>query len=240
MPLDLQNLIDKTLHSLGVSHLNVELDPVDIAHSIDDALNLYNKYLPGKSWVSLGVSSTVQRYVLVQRNLIDIMDVQLMKVRTLIEGYDILPDINLRVGEISQWLIGRKDAGRFLSYNATWETQWEVNANSNERELVLYCDIPESDQYLCTYLYAWYREVSDDLAYGLPSVPENDVGWVEDFVLASTKYKLGRILDKFKGVASPAQLGLDGQDLRSEAAEEMAELKASLLSRKPQPPPLVG
>jgi len=240
MPLTLRSLIDKTLHGLGVSHINVELQPVDIVMSIDNTINLYNKYLPGKQWASLSASSSIKRYVINHRNLIDILDVQFMRERTWVEGYDVIPDFYTSLGEIVQYWMRREDAARFLSYDAQWDAQWEINANTKKRELALYVNLPRNVVYLTAYQYAWYREATDDPSYGVPSIPENDVEWIESYVLASSKYILGRILDKYKGVASPANLGIDGADLRAEAANEMADLKQGLISRKPQPPPLIG
>lgn len=108
------------------------------------------------------------------------------------------------------------------------------------RELVLYVDVPENVKYDCSYLYAWKREASDDGLYGLPSIPENHTDWIQEYTLAIAKMILGRNLDKFKGIPSPAASGLDGGDLRAEGLERKNELRQVIQGWSPQVPPIIG
>jgi len=237
----MRGLIDDTLLRLGISSLNVELSAQDLAIAIQDALRLFNQYSPGQNWDNMAISGAVNKYPISQRNVIDVMDVKFIREYTTFDyGLDVIPDFFVNLGEIEQWFQRRNDAGRILSFNPVWESQWEVNSLTGERELVLYIDVPENTAYYCSYLYAWYRDTSDDLAYGLPSIPENQATWVEDYTLSAAKYILGRVLDKFKGIPSPGGFGLDGADLRNEALQEMETLKRDLISRKRQPPPIIG
>ena len=246
MPLTLRELIDKTLTNLGVSSINVELEVKDIAQAVRDALNVYNKYLPGKTWASLSVSSVVQRHVISQRNIIDILDVQFVREYRIFSGFDIVPDFTERLGEVEQWFQRRKDALRILSTEAAWEAHWEIPLDvpgqpaPTKRELVLYVSVPENVEYQCSYLYAWYREPSDNGLYGIPSIPENHSEWVEEFTLAASKMILGRVLDKFKGLPAPSAIGLDGGDLRAEGQERKSELEVVIQGWSQQVPPIIG
>lgn len=236
----MRSLIDDTLQRLGVSSLDVELTAQDLGVAITDAMRLFNKYSPGKNWDNL-VTGSAERYVIDKRNVIDVLDIKFIREYSLFTyGLDVIPDFFVNLGDIEQWFQRRNDAGRILSFNPQWETQWEINSITGARELVLYIDIPENTAYYCSYFYAWYREASDDLAYGLPAIPENQATWIEDYTLSAAKYILGRILDKFKGLPSPAATGLDGADLRAEALGEMETLKRDIISRKHQPPPMIG
>lgn len=247
MPLKLRSLVNKIVSKLGISIVHVELVGADIAEAIRDALQIYSKYLPGSNWVDISVSSAVSRYVISHRNLINVVDVQFVRdYRIFGGGYDIIPDFTERIGEIEQWFQRRRDFERVLSTEPMWEVVWEIPETApgdpapTKRELALYIKVAESVEYKCSYLYTWYYEASDDYMYGLPAIPENHTHWVEDYAFAVCKTVLGRILDKFKGLPSPAMTGLDGADLRAEGREEMMALERSILSWQRQVPPIVG
>jgi len=240
----LRELVDKILINLGISSINVEITPTDIIQAIHDAIEVYNKYIPGMSWDVLNVSENIRRYVIDKRNITGVLEVQFLREFRLMTGVDIIPDFVGRLAEVEQWFMGREDAARILSTKPNWTSAWEAPLNNTgapkKRELVLYIYVPTIVPYKCSYLYSWKREASDDLQYGIPSIPDNHGEWVEDYALASAKVILGRILDKFKGVASPANTGLDGADLRSEGASEKAQLLSDILSWREQPPPIVA
>ena len=273
MPLTIRDLINSTLINLGVSSLDVELTAPDIVQAIHDALGVYNKYLPGKSWGALYLSSIVKRYVLTHRNIIDVLDVQFARNYRIFSGYDIIPDFTERLGEVEQWFMRRKDAMRILSTDPAWEVHWEVPVavataapssspspipiptvptetltplipviapTHTARELVLWVDVPENVQYDCAYLYAWRREASDDGLYGLPTIPENHTDWIQEYTLAIAKMILGRNLDKFKGLPSPAMTGLDGGELREEGLQRKNELRQIIQGWSQQVSPIIG
>jgi len=242
----LRMLIDKVLTNLGVSTVDVEIKPSDIIQALSDALDTYNRYVPGRSWENLDVVSTVDRYVINKRNIIGILDVQFLSDFRVYAETEAVPIFTTRIAEIQQWHLRRKDAAKVLSTEPVWCAEWEIPPTvpgqpaPTKREWVLYISIPVSLYYRCSYQYAWGREPSDDPFYGIPSIPINHYDWVEEYTLACTKVILGRILDKFQGLPSPANTGLDGGVLRSEGETRKRELQAEILSWKEQPAPIIA
>jgi len=254
MRLQRAQLRETVREELGEGGVQVELEDAHIDRAIAGACNTYNRYLPPYRHGSVEVTGSTKKYEIDHPGIVEILDVQFLR-------KDRLRDLDLEnpfvLGQMvesfetsasvyHQGLGYMEDARAVYSSEPTWTSQWEQVAPDSDgipgQVLYLYVDIPTSNLWECSYMYAIHVTPDDATDTGLHLIPVGHIQWFEEYTTARAKIILGRIRDKFKGIPLPdgGSGELDGMDLISEGKEEVRELIEDIRSMARQMPPITG
>jgi len=231
---------------LGASSVGVELGNDDIDECIETTLELYNQVRPFKRHAKIAVTTQKKRYVLASPSvttypgIAGVIDIQFITRRTApshVDPFDphdtALAGITLgsgsgeTFGEISQRLAYTEDAARVVDSEPDWNALWEGN------ELVVYIDIPRS-HIEAGMEYSAYYSNDQDADTGLQLIPQGDTGWFVDFATAVGMTILGRIRNKYGGIANSdgGTDEIDGSAMQQEGRDDMTRLEEVLNSRR--------
>lgn len=245
------NLLSEVRIALGSEHIDVEVKQADVDKAMQDALRLFNLYLPRHGMAALSVSTSTVKYQIDQRGLQGVVNVSFVSsVRPSSPQDPFSMKVPFGVGtdtagEIQQIATYTELAREVVSGELEWHGDWEADGN-----YYLYISLPTGTAYLCSYEYVWgiepeYVPAEDDDEgygdYGLKHIPDPEVGWFVEYVTALVTYRLGRKLSKFGGVPSPegGAEPMDGSELRSEGTAELERLREAIKARRRPLPPVV-
>lgn len=240
---------------LGRDIVRVELSDAQIDACVQDAVRLFNMYLPLHGMRVLPNSTTSRHNMsALVPGIQSVISVTGTRSRTYNATYDRLDLFDPLVylagaapavsGIASYWqgLEMLQQARRVFGSEVEWYETWEHNEQTNQRELALYVQVGENtrQQLGCEYLVALTPD--DDPRTGLRCIPSDMEKWTTDYVLAQAKTVLGRALRKFQGIPSPegADMALDGQELAAEGDTAIERLESQIKNMRKTFPPIVS
>lgn len=261
----LEELRIYTRRRLGGSALTVEINSCDIDAVVEEGMDAINQHLPGRAWDSISASPSQKRYVITQRLIIDIVDVQFMNplqaTGRLAENPFMNANFNMggnapgdltwvpghtdrRLTEYFMTLATSEDSAKMFSDFPIYETDWEYNESTGDREFVLYLDIPEDlPEYYVSYEYLYRREVSDSNDRGFPTLGPGLENWLKRYTVAGCRELMGDIRNKFHGIPGPETLSageVDGADQIQRGREDKERLLDELRGMNRQMPLVIA
>jgi hypothetical protein len=229
--------------NLGDGRSDIELDAAHFDRALDAALKAMSRYLPQHGYVVIPVNPGGNKYKLVIRNLLGVLNCEVFTGGIRLEEapyYTRWVDRMLELGDMEQ-------TQRVFGDQPEWHWQMEVDPVTYAEEAWLYVQFTRSSftdtfaripTHACVQ-FAWHIEPTDDRAVGVCRIPYDMRQWVEDFATAKCRTILGEIRGKFGGVPGQSDESVmpgDGaaQVARGEAA--MAALMEDLRLRRRQMP----
>lgn len=263
--LTLQELRCYVRRRLGGSAVNIELTDEDIDICIEEGLDEINTRVPGEAYASIDVSPAQQRYIIDQRLLIDVTDLQFLNPRQATGSLSENPFLNInfnmgggvptdltwvpptssnRSSQYTNTIGSQKDAARVFSSTPIWDADWELNETTGEREYVLYVHLAEGyPEFQVSYRYLFERELSDATDRGIPSLTKTLDGWLKKYAAAAAREIVGDIRNKFKGVPGPDTMSsadMDGESQIERSEKKREELIEELKGMQRQLPPVIA
>jgi hypothetical protein len=263
--LTLQELRCYVRRRLGSSAMNVELTDEDIDTGIEEGIDEINTRVPGEGYAHIDVTSAQKRYVINQRLLIDVTDLNFLNPKQATGSLSENPFLNInfnmgggvptdltwvpptssnRSSMYTNTIGSQKDAGRVFSSLPIWDGDWEFNEDTSVREFALYIDIAEGfPEYLVTYRFLYEREATDADDRGLPSLTKTLEGWLKKYSVAASRELLGDIRNKWHGVPGPETMStaeMDGESQITRGRESKEKLLEELQNMQRQLPPVVA
>lgn len=207
--------------NLGGGAQALETQRSHYERAIKAALRLLDRYRPMHGYVVLPVTYGGNKYKVVARNIIGVLDVTFFNSGGRLEFapyYSRWVDRNIETGD-------RKDSQRAFDDKPEWHWMMEPDPVSGEDECWLYTTITQSS-FVDTFArlpntasvqFAWALDASDDPLVGVNRIPVDLRQWVEDYATARSRMILGDIRGKFGGIPG----GADGSLLRNDGAAQV-------------------
>lgn len=218
--------------NLGSGLFAVELTDEQLDEAVMDALNEYGKRQPIIESRILQISPYVRAYPLPHDAGYGVFDCQFITDDVTpaavfymgLLGGQTTPLNAVMLAEYDAFLRYRKTMMRATSVAPDWAYEEDTNT------LFIYAPV-----FNLRASYSWHAPRP------LSKVRLEHQGWIRSYSLAKAKLTLGKVRSKFSGVLpGPARdLQLNGENLQSEAREEIKVLEAYLLSVQGDIPPLI-
>jgi len=254
--LNLTDLRTYIRRRLGSPAIVVELTDEQINDTIRDAIDLYNRHLPGQGVSALAATGTQKRYTIDQPGLIGVIEMQFVR-RTQLGSADLNNPFVLDyatkfpeyAADYEQLLSSLKDARRVFSSLPEWRGGWEEDkvpssATYGQYIYVVYVDLPTYSvlaiPYQVAYFFTWARTPDDDPQLGIGTIPQPHHQWVKDYCVALAKATLSIVRGKFGGIPSPdgADMALDQAELSAQAEADLARLREDIAEMQESIPPI--
>jgi|TARA_B110000503_G_scaffold104925_1_gene156580 hypothetical protein len=229
-----QEVFDYIYAMLGGGMIDVELDPIHYETALTKSLSRYRQR----------TSHSVEESYLFMETIVDVNEYTLpkevMEVRQIFrrsvgsrtgggDGGTLFEPFNLAY--TNTYLMSSSNMGGLATYDLFSQYQElvgrmfgsfiEFKWNNTTKKLTL-LQRPRTNETLMLYAYN-YRPDSQLLDDYLASQ------WIKDYTLATCKFMLGEARSKFATIAGPqGGTTLNGNDLKSEAQNEMEKLEAEL------------
>ena len=240
---------------LGASGVTVELAPTDFNKCVLDAVRVYSRVRPFRGNAALACNTTTKKYgpietrhpgfqgvveVRFTRNItlnprLDPFSPETLLAANLLPGADTIGQYNLT-------LQSSKDARSVMSSEPEYQGMWEEDGH-----FYLYVDVQQTD-YLVSYVWnGTYTPIPPSVMppqgiLPMTMIPDGDVDWIMDYVLARAKQILSRIRGKYEGIQNPdgATDSVDWSQLQQEANDAIITLADDLKARRRPLPPVCG
>ncbi len=222
----------RILDSLADEGVDVELGNRQLDLCIRRSLQLWNKHQPIRKWLNVGqVGPTVTEiYTPTTPGIAGVVDVEFADIDPFSRPYIMPSTYEMRWGIRGPRLffelhVGERRMERFTGEAPQW--YWEPD----EGKLYLYVPVRTVKVMALVLLKRELADIRED--------------YMEDFekaCVAHAKFLLARILGKFPIPSAQGELTTDAAELRAEAKEELAEVRARLEKslRSVPPPRMVG
>lgn len=237
-------ILEEVQTMLGGTSVDVELIENDVAKCVKDALRVYNHNLPMRARKAIAVTPGQKRYILTHPQLEGVTEVEFVSQsvysgiidpftvvgQSLAASLQAAPGVSY--GDVYQQQMMREDASKLASTNPDWYGQWEHHVDP--AVYALYIDVAANGLYHVAYTYAWHLTPDNEPLTGMQLAPNEDVDWIQEYILARAKQILSRKLGKFGGITNPdgAPDPTDAAELRQEGREDQIRLDESILKRR--------
>jgi len=224
-----QEVIDWMKQKLGFPLVVVELNDAHLNNAVDQALEIYNRYIPLEKWAALTTVPSLQKYPLPEGPGRGVVDVQFIRA----EGVPLISDPLFgreyprgQQLDFNQYVLGISFFDTLLRVTSQ-EAEWDWDENEPSFLFIQ----TKAQSYKISYRYLLDRRIEQVL-------PSNH-DWFRRMSLAQAKTILGRVRAKYAAIpaASAGSVQLDGNKILDEAEKEVLSLEQDVQRfMRPVPP----